>query len=66
MTSSDESLKAVLFVSGDQHKNLYGESFVPAWYIKPVPKDANLDLMVDALRFRKPESWKQQDGKVNQ
>ena len=52
-------LQAVLFVTGDNHKCLYGEQFVPAWGLKqgPAGKQSGVVLGKTPCSYRKPASW---------
>ncbi|CAJ1460366.1 unnamed protein product [Effrenium voratum] len=49
VVSDGSTLKAPLFVSGDQHKSLFSNSLVPGWFVKPVSKNANMQYCTDKM-----------------
>ena len=58
--SETQPLRAVLFVTGDSHRSLANDRFVPAWGIKSVAreKEPYLDLSFYTMTFRMPPSWR--------
>ncbi|CAL1142270.1 unnamed protein product, partial [Cladocopium goreaui] len=55
--AEESELKVVIYVTGDSHKCIGGDQFVPAWSVKSVSKDPFLALGPIRLDVRKPESW---------
>ena len=49
--------KVILYVTGDSHKGLCGDQFVPAWGVKTVAKDPLLVVGSQELVVGKPASW---------
>ena len=49
VASDGSTLKAPLFVSGDQRKSLFSNSLVPGWFVKPVSKNANMQYCTDKM-----------------
>jgi hypothetical protein len=49
--------KVLIYVTGDSHKCLCGDQFVPAWGVKTVAKDPLLVVGSKPLDIPKPPSW---------